>query len=80
MKKVTIISFWSSLRGGKAFRYEVLVPPGETADETLEHAYSETNRDGRPYGKQACSTTAGDVMYLDGQHYLVEAHGLSSES
>lgn len=75
MKKVTIISFWSSLRGGKPFRYDILVPLGETVEETLECAYAVTNRDGRPYGKQACSTTAGDVMCLDGQHYLVEARG-----
>ena len=26
-------------------------------------------------GKQACATTTGDMMVLDGQHYLVEHIG-----
>ena len=41
----------------------------------MENAYALTNRDDRPMGRQACSTTAGDIMVLGDRHYLVEGCG-----
>ena len=75
MKVVTIISLWSKLRWPiPSVQYDVLARDGDVAT-TLEDAFATTNVDGRPMGKQACATTAGDMMVLDGQHYLVEPVG-----
>ena len=75
MKIVTIISLWSKLRWPiPSVQYDVLARDGDVAT-TLEDAFATTNVDGRPMGKQACATTAGDMMVLDGQHYLVEPVG-----
>lgn len=75
MKIVTIISLWSKLRWhAPAVRYDVLAQ-GSDVDATLENTFSVTNRPGRPMGRQACSTSAGDLMVLDGRHYLVEPQG-----
>ena len=75
MKVVTIISLWSALgRATAPVRYDVLAEDGDV-ETTLQDAYVVTNVDGRPMGKQACATTTGDLMVLDGQHYLVEHIG-----
>ena len=75
MKVVTIISLWSTLRWpAPPVRYDVLAQDGDV-EATLQDAFAVTNVDGRPMGKQACATTTGDIMVLDGQHYLVEHIG-----
>lgn len=78
MKIVTIISLWSKLRKPlpppPPIQYDVLAQDGDVAT-TLEDAYAVTNMDGRPMGRQAWATTTGDMMLLDGKHYLVEPHG-----
>jgi hypothetical protein len=74
-KIVTIISLWSTLRWPiPPVQYDVLAQDDDVAS-TLEDAFATTNMDGRPMGKQACATTAGDMMVLDGKHYLVEPSG-----
>ena len=55
-------------------QYEVLVAHGDI-DEMLEQAYAMSNKDGRPLGRQVPATTPGDMLLLDGQHYLVEHQG-----
>ena len=71
-KTVTILSLWTRRRDPKRIhQYDVSVPAAQTVEDILEAAYAETNRDGRPLAKVVCSTTAGDVMTLDGTHYLV---------
>ncbi len=83
---VKIISIWSKIDGLEGrlshrdhnVEYEVEVPTGSTRAETLEAAYDLTNRDDRPMGNQACSTTAGDIMVLDGQHVLVAPAGFTA--
>lgn len=80
---VKVISIWSKMTGAEAallkrtenHEYTVGVRKGATADHTLEHAFHATNRDDRPHGTTACSTSAGDILVLDGQHYLVEGSG-----
>lgn len=80
---VTIISIWSkidSLEGklrnrDKNVIYNVTVPTGATAEETLGAAFCLTNADDRPLHDSVCSTTAGDIMVLDTQYYLVERVG-----
>ena len=68
LKVVTIISLWSTLRWPvPPVRYDVLAQDGDV-ETTLQDAYVVTNVDGRPMGKQACATTAGDMMVLDGKH------------
>jgi len=75
MKVVTIISLWSKLdRPIPAVQYDVLARDGDI-NTTLQDAYVVTNVDGRPMGRQACATTAGDMMVLHGQHYFVEPRG-----
>ncbi len=88
MKTVTIISIWSKIDGleGKLhgrdqnFQYSVRVPEGATAQQTLENAFVATNVDNRPNGRRCCSTTAGDIMILDGIHYLVAGCGFTQIS
>ena len=83
---VTIISIWSKIEGlegrlaGRTenFQYDVEVPifVGEdTHEDLLEKAFELTNRDDRPHGNRCCSTTAGDIMVIEGNHYLVEMSG-----
>jgi len=75
MRVVTIISLWSKLRWPiPPVQYEVLAQDGDV-ETTLQDAFAVTNVDGRPMGKQECATTAGDMMVLDGQHYLVDPEG-----
>lgn len=72
---VTIISMHS-----RAYRPAPALPPQYTVeverrDEaiiTLDKAWELTNREDRPRAKEFCSTSAGDLMILDGQYYLVE--------
>lgn len=81
--QVQIISVWSKIDGlegrllgrDKNVEYTVEVEAGRTAEETLENAFALTNRDDRPMGRKACSTSAGDIMVLDGTHYFVEGCG-----
>ena len=81
--QVQIISIWSKIDGleGRLSKrdhnveYAVEVELGASVEETLENAYAATNRDDRPMGRTACSTTAGDIMVLDGTHYFVEGCG-----
>ena len=75
MKVVTIISLWSALgRAAAPVRYDVLAEDGDV-ETTLQDAYEYTNVDGRPMAKEACATTAGDMLVLDGRHYLVDPFG-----
>lgn len=86
--KVTIISIWSKWEGleGKLrgrdqnFEYTVEVPVGPTPEATMDQAFILTNHDDRPHGNRCCSTTAGDIMVLDGQHYLVAGEGFTKLS
>jgi len=80
---VKIISIWSKISGLEGrlmgrnhnYEYEVTVTAAADVEDTLEAAFCATNADDRPNGNRVCSTTAGDIMVLDGQHYLVEPHG-----
>jgi hypothetical protein len=75
---VMIISIWSKCpQEGypENVRYAVTVMTGKTPRETLENAFSLTNKDDRPNPNHVCSTSSGDIMVLDGQHYLVENVG-----
>lgn len=75
MKIVTVISVWSQQgRAAAPVHYDVLATDGYPS-VTLEDAFAITNIDGRPMGRQACAITTGDVVILDGQHYLVEDRG-----
>ncbi len=84
--KVAIISIWSKIDGlegsragrDKNFEYSVDVPVGATPEAMLNAAYAITNCDDRPLGRQVCATTAGDIMVLDGQHYLVDRFGFTA--
>jgi hypothetical protein len=75
LKEVTIFSLWTKAAKNhvKAVRYSVQVPAGRTPQGTLENAFKLTNRDDRR--DTVCSTSAGDLMLLDGQAYLVEFGG-----
>lgn len=76
MKTVTIISIWTKRdQRDPAFTYTVNVPEALDASGTLERAFALTNRDDRPNGNRCCATSAGDIMVLDGQAYLVEGVG-----
>lgn len=85
---VTIISIWSKIDGleGKLrgrdqnVAYILEVPAGPTPEATLHMAYALTNADDRPLGTKACSTTAGDIMVLSGQHYFVDWTGFKALS
>ena len=75
---VTIISIWSKapeIGRHDNYTYTVQVPRASSAQGTLEQAFLRTNVDDRPYGQECCSTTAGDMMLLDGKFYLVENTG-----
>jgi hypothetical protein len=76
MRQVTIHSVWSKeIHTDRVFTYTVQLPDGTTVMETLENAYAATNVDNRPHRKEVPSTTAGDVILADGQHWLVEWTG-----
>lgn len=83
---VTIISIWSKLEGlegrlsGRSENvvYTVDVPAEGSDTDIMERAFMRTNSDDRPMGRRACSTTAGDLMVVDGRHYLVESTGFSA--
>lgn len=85
---VTIVSIWSKWEGlegklhgrDKNFVYDVRVPREASQEATLENAFCLTNRDDRPWGARCCSTTAGDVMFLDGEYYLVAGCGFEKLS
>ena len=77
---ISIFSKWPGPEGKLAGRdqnveYSVEVPAGETPEATLNAAYALTNMDDRPLGNKVCSTSAGDIMVLDGQHYFVDWEG-----
>jgi hypothetical protein len=74
--KVTVISLWSK-RAGQAVppAYDVEVSRCPDPVETLNLAWVLTNRDDRPKAKEVCSTSAGDIMVLDGRHYFVDLTG-----
>ena len=75
---VTIISIWSKapeIGRNSNVAYTVEVPTQATAEATLERAFALTNQDDRPMARGVCSTSAGDIMVLDGEHYLVESCG-----
>jgi hypothetical protein len=82
VKIISIWSKWDCLEGVVTGRdqnveYDVQVPLGDTDLETLDNAFGLTNQDDRPLRHKVCSTTAGDIMVLDGQHYLVEGIGFA---
>lgn len=82
-KLVTIFSNWTKrlmtkqaeiVNGeqGLLDRYEVWIPDARTVAEALEAAWELTNdANKRPYAQQVCSTTVGDLLLVEGQHYLV---------
>jgi len=87
---VTIISIWSKWEGleGKLagrdqnFQYDVQVPyEGDNIetqlDAILEGAFVMTNMDDRPNGNRCCSTTSGDIMVVNGIHFLVSPCGFN---
>lgn len=75
MPNVTIISIWSKRhRNDPPVRYDVSAQ-GDTVNATLERAFALTNVDNRPLALQVDATTTGDIMLLDGKHYLVEDQG-----
>lgn len=76
MSTVTIISIRSKapeIGRYENVQYDVSVPAGETSSRTLQFAFAATNHDQRPMARQACSTSVGDIMVLDGTHYLVDS-------
>lgn len=76
--QVTIISIWSKapeIGRHDNVTYPVTVIAGASDIETLEEAFNVTNRDTRPWANKVCSTSAGDIMVINGDHYLVEGHG-----
>jgi hypothetical protein len=77
---VTIISIWSKapeIDRPNNVVYDVIVPTGDNHEDTLEAAFAMTNMDNRPMGNRACSTSAGDIMILNGEHYLVSRCGFT---
>ena len=76
---VTIISIWSKCPGTPGHernaQYAVEVDATGTPYDILDRAFVATNDDDRPLGTEVCSTTAGDIMVLDDQPYLVEGIG-----
>jgi hypothetical protein len=73
MKTVTIISVWSKRHKSEPpIRYDV-VAQGDDAHSTLEDAFRLTNVRSLP--PRVAATSTGDLMLLEGQHYLVEDVG-----
>ena len=74
-KTVTIISLWTRRTDGPdaLHRYDISVSE-QAIGEMLREAYERTNVDGRPMSR-VCSTTSGDLLVVDGVHYLVAAKG-----
>lgn len=73
---VKIISIWSKADGsGSNYVYSIVVPNASTPEGVLENAFRLTNQDSRPQRHVCYSTSAGDIMVLNGQHYLVERTG-----
>lgn len=73
MKTVRIISLWSDQR--PPFTYTVIVPKETSTEAVLDEAFAETNRDDRPHSQEVPATTCGDILLLDGQHYVVRGIG-----
>lgn len=76
-KIVTIISLWTRhVHGsGVPHQYDVTVRIAPTVKAMLEAAFHRTNDDGYLRPPKVWSTTAGDLMVLDGTHYLVASRG-----
>jgi hypothetical protein len=76
-KTVTIISLWTRHFQGPAVphQYDVTVPVAPTVKAMLESAYARTNDDNFLRPSKVWATTAGDLMVLDGTHYLVASSG-----
>jgi hypothetical protein len=80
MKHVTIMSIWTKRNAAdEPFTYSlpIILPLAELDEEqaALGAAFAATNNDDRPHGRQCCSTSAGDIMIVDGKYFLVEGHG-----
>jgi len=74
---VTVISIWSKRSADASpFSYSVEVN-ASSAKHALDLAFTATNMDDRPFGKQVPSTSVGDILVIDGQHYLVDPDGFS---
>lgn len=77
MVKVTIISINSKNpadpKNSSNKVYTIEVRSGKTKGGTLEHAFEATNIDDRPYGTSVCSTSRGDILILDDQHWLCDS-------
>jgi len=73
---VTIISINSKIpndpKYGSNKVYTVLVPKSKYDQEVLENAFMATNIDTRPFGTSVCSTSNGDILILDGQHWFCD--------
>jgi hypothetical protein len=76
MVAVTIISINSKIpndpKYGSNKVYTVLVPKSKYVQDVLEEAFMATNIDTRPFGTSVCSTSKGDILILDGQHWLCD--------
>jgi len=77
--KVTVISIWSKDGPDSPNpSYEVTVPRGKNEAKTLDAAFALTNRDDRPKRTEVCSTSAGDILVLDGTSYFVDWVGFKA--
>ena len=73
-KSIGIVSRWTD-----NFSYSVEVPAG-TVPAMLSNAWAKTNRDDRPLGNKVCSTSIGDLLIVDGRHFIVEPFGFTEVS
>jgi hypothetical protein len=81
--RVTIVSLWSKIDGLEGIlshrdhnvTYSIVIPAGDTDEDTLEAAFMLTNLDTRPNAAHACSTTVGDLMLLNRQWWFVDRTG-----
>lgn len=76
MKTVRIYSLYSKLNR-EAILPSYTVKVFSYADPLLclRDAFRSTNCDNRPHSNSLCSTSAGDVMSLDGRFWLIEPVG-----
>lgn len=82
MTLVHVTSMWAREPGREnrwVPSYPVAVKTGPVG-EMLEEAFWRTNRDDRPLRNSVCSTTAGDLMRVDGRYFLVERCGFKEVS
>ena len=72
---VTIISICSKQENESNRVYTVEVESGSNDEQTLEIAWNRTNLDSRPFSRQVCSSSVGDIFILNGQHWFCKSSG-----